>query len=197
MVDFNVNLVKSMTSSPEQRARFYNRMLIYLSVCAIALVGTAFLSSRSIVIALQANKERKALMESVSTISAYGKGFYASPKESYEEFSNYASDLETLRSALEQRSRFLPVMSLLFSGFPKNVALQSLEASAADGSIEFVLSAPVLDEQGNDVFGTLQKTWRGNQELRSRARGVTQLTSEREMVGNTMMANVKYRCIVK
>ena len=80
MVDFNINLAKSMTSSPEDRVRFYNRMLIYLVTCAALLVGTAFLSSKSMVSAIKANKERKRLVESMTQVSDYGKSFFRNPE---------------------------------------------------------------------------------------------------------------------
>lgn len=197
MVDFNINLVKSMTSTPEERIRFYHRMLIYLVACAALMVGVAYLSSTNIVSAMKTNRERMELVEAVSSVSEYGKAFYADPGRALDEFSHYATDLEVLRSALEERSQFLPVMSQLFSDFPDNVALQSLNANAAEKSIEFILVAPVIDAEGNDVLRPLQARWRDNKELRTRANAVTQLTSEREMVGDTLMVYVKYKCIVK
>lgn len=197
MVDFNVNLVKSMTSTQEERRRFYNRMLIYLVTCAALMVGVAYLGSKNIVTAVKAGNERAALIGAVTSVSDYGKEFYANPEKALEEFGNYASDLEVLRSVLEQRSQFLPVLSQLFSDFPENVALQSLNAKAADNSIEFVLVAPVIDEDGKDVLRALQAKWRDDDDLNSLAHAVTQMTSEREMAGDTLMAYVKYKCIVK
>jgi len=197
MVDFNINLAKSMTSSPVERARFYNRMLIYLVICAAMLVGVAFWGSRSILAATKANHDRKLLVETLAVTSEYGESFFKNPDQAYDEFKGYATDLETLRSALEKRSQFLPVMSQLLSGFSKEIGLQSLSASDEDKAIEFVLVAPVIDEAGNDVLRELQDKWRSNEELRLRAHAVSQLTSEREMVGDTLMAYVRYRCIVK
>lgn len=197
MVDFNINLVKSMVSTPEERASFYNRMLIYLVTCAALMVGTAYLSSKHILSAARANKERNMLVATMSSMSDFGKSFFKDPEHAYVEFGNYAEDLETLRSVLEQRSQFLPVMSQLFADFPENVVLHSLTATAADNSIEFMLVAPVIDEDGNDILRMLQTRWRDNAKLWTVAKTVTAMSSEREMVGDTLMATVTYKCILK
>lgn len=197
MVDFNINLAKSMTSTPAERARFYNRMLIYLVTCAAMLVGVAFLASRNIVQTVSAHKERVRLVDDMASASEYGKEFFKNPAQAYVEFNNYATDLETLRTALEQRSQFLPVLSQLFGDFPSNILLQSLEAKASDKSIEFKLVAPLIDENGNNVLGDLQKKWQDNEQLRARANAVTQITKEQEMVDQILMAYAKYKCILK
>lgn len=197
MVDFNINLAKSMTSAPEERRRFYNRMLIYLVVCAAALVGVAYLSSLNIMNGLRANRQSQELISAVTAVSSYGKSFYKNPAQAYKEFKAYASDLESLRGALAKRPQFLPVMSQLFNDFPKNVAMQSLSATAADNTLEFVLVAPVIDENGQDVLKKLQTKWKDNAELQARVNAVRQVTNERNMVGDTLMAYVKYKCILK
>ncbi len=197
MVDFNINLAKSMVSSPEERMRFYNRMLIYLVICAALMVGTAYLSSKHILGATRANKERNSLIASMSAVSDFGKSFFKDPELAYEEFGYYADDLDTLRSVFETRSHFLPVMSQLFGSFPENISLQNLVASSADDSIEFELVAPVIDESGNDVLRMLQTTWRDNGELWALAKTLTPVTSEREMVGDILVASVKYKCVLK
>jgi len=197
MVDFNINLAKSMVSSQEERMRFYNRMLIYLVVCAALMVGTAYLSSKHVISAAKANKESRLLIVSMSTASDFGKTFFKNPEQAYKEFGNYAEDLVTLRSVFEQRSQFLPALSQLFGNFPANVSLQSLTASAAENAIEFELVAPVIDEKGNDVLRALQAEWRDNPELMAVAKPVAAMSSEREMVGDVLVASVKYKCILK
>ena len=197
MVDFNINLAKSMTSTPEERVRFYNRMLIYLVTCAGLMVGTAYLSSKHILDATKDNKERNRLISSMTSMSDFGQSFFRSPEKAYQEFANYDADLDTLRSVFEQRSRFLPVMGQLFSNFPDNISLQSLSASATDNSIEFELIAPVIDEDGNDVLRMLQTQWKDNSALWVAAKTVTQVNSEREMMGDIMVVSATYRCILK
>jgi hypothetical protein len=197
MVDFNINLVKTMVSTPEERAGFYNKMLIYLVSCAALMVGTAYLSSKHLFNAAKANKGRNQLVYTMSSMSDFGKSFFKDPEQAYVEFGYYADDLETLRSALEQRSQFLPVISQLFADFPDNVTLQSLAATAADNSIEFILVAPVIDEDGNDILRMLQTKWRDNENLWLMAETVTAVSSEREMMGDTLVASVTYKCILK
>jgi hypothetical protein len=172
-------------------------MLIYLVTCAALMVGTAYLSSKHILRAAKANKDRSSLIASMSAVSDFGKAFFDDPEQAYREFGNYAADLETLRSVFDSRSHFLPVLSQLFGDFPKNISLRNLVASSADDSIEFEVVAPVIDDQGNDVLRMLQTKWRDNQELWALAKTVTAVTSEREMVGDALMASVKYKCILK
>ena len=197
MADFNINLVKSMTSSPEARVRFYNRMLIYLVTCAALLVGVSYLSARNVVAALRANGDRETLIREEAAVMEFGQDFHDNPEQSLKEFTAYAADLDILRSALEQRSQFLPVLSRLFSDFPEDIVLEDLKANAADKSIEFLLVAPVIDEEGNEVLRALQNKWRDDEELRARANAVTQVSNEREMVGDILMSYAEFKCIVK
>lgn len=197
MVDFNINLVKSMVSTPEERARFYNRMLIYLIICAALMVGTAYLFSKHVLNASTASKDRKALVAEMSAMSDFGKSFFDNPEQAYKKLGYYADDLKTLRSVLEERSQFLPVISQLFADIPDTVSLQSLTATAADNSIEFILVAPVIDDEGNDILRMMQTRWRDNAALWTLAKTVTAVSSEREMVGDALVASVTYKCILK
>ena len=195
MVDFNINLVKSMVSTPEQRAGFYNKMLVYLVSCAALMVGTAYLSSTHILSAAKAIKARNRLVLTMSATSDFSKSFFKDPEEAYQEFRYYAEDLEILHSVFKERSRFLPVMSQLFADFPDKVALQELNAK--ERYIEFEVVAPVIDDDGNDVLRMLQTKWRENEILGTMTKAVTAMTSERQMVGDTLVASVTYKCILK
>lgn len=197
MVDFNINLAKSMTSSQEERQRFYHRMLLYLVVCAGLMVGVAYLSSRYFISALKDNQMRKQEVTSMASISEYGKTFFEDPEQALQELSNYASDLDMLQEALEHRSEFLPVLSQLFKDFPDGIELQSLSARTDEKLITFALVAPVIDEAGNDVLRQLQQEWQQNTELQALAQPVTQLTSEREWVGEGLVTHATYNCTLK
>ena len=67
MVDYRINLAKTLTSTPEQRRKFYNGMIIYLSVCAAGLVYVAYLMLRQGI----ENPERRARFGAVYGIVGF------------------------------------------------------------------------------------------------------------------------------
>ena len=197
MTDFRINLAKTMVSSSEERQKFYNGMLIYLVVCAAAMVYVAYLTSVNISEAYRANKENRMLVKTVSASSAFSKEFYKNPKKAYQNLDVYAADLEILRAALSQRSHFLPVMSQLFSDFPADVALQGLLASASSKKLSFGLVLPLSDREKGDPVRKLQASWNGNEALMQKVYSIRAITGERRMFGDTPAFFVQFECILK
>ncbi|MEA2068886.1 MAG: hypothetical protein U9P12_06785 [Verrucomicrobiota bacterium] len=197
MADFRINLAKTVVNSPEERQKFYNGMLIYLVLCAAAMVYVAYLSSINLTKAYRANKQSRLLAKTVSASSGYGKAFYKNPDKVYGELDIYASDLEVLRSALSRRSHFLPVMSQLFSDFPEDVALQGLTASASSKKISFGLVVPLSDQEKGDPVRQLQTLWSGNDELMQRVLSIRPITGERRMMGGQPAFFVQFECVLK
>lgn len=197
MADFNINLAKSMVSTPEQRQRFYNRMLIYLVICAAAMVYVAFLASFNMVKVVQSNRERQARIATTSSMAESGKTFYRNPEKTYQQLDDYAKDLETLRGLLSRRVHFLPVLNQLFVDFPEDIALQSLTANATSKTVGFALVAPYRDQKGKSPVSNLQTQWKGSGELLNRTTGVRQVTSERRLVGDTAAVFVKFECVLR
>ena len=197
MTDYRINLAKTIVSSPEERQKFYNGMLIYLVLCAAAMVYTAYFSASNLQKAHRTNQQNQALVQSVSTASGFSKTFYKNPEEAYEQLNTYATDLEVLRTALAQRSHFLPVMTQLFSDFPDNVALQGLTASAVNKKISFGLVLPLSDQTKADPVRQLQTKWNGNKELMQRVQSIRPITGERRMVGDQPVFFVQFECTLK
>jgi hypothetical protein len=197
MVDFKINLAKTMVSTPEQRQAFYHRMLIYLVICSAGLVYIAYFSAVNIVKAIHANRERQMLIGVDTAVTEAGKNFYSNPDQTYQELDAYAKDLETLRALVSKRAHFLPVLNQLFVDFPDNIALQYLTAKASTKTIEFGLVAPLFDPKGGSPVSKLQAQWKGNKELLNRTTGVRQVTSERRVVGDAPAVFVKFECVLK
>ncbi|MEE9369732.1 MAG: hypothetical protein V3V05_12860 [Pontiella sp.] len=197
MTDFRINLAKTMVSSEEERRKFYNGMLIYLVLCAGAMVYVAYLSSSHIISAHRDNKKSSQLIKTVSSASDFSKTFYKNPGKAYEQLDVYAADIEVLRTALSERSHFLPVMSQLFSDFPDNVALQGLTASASTKKISFGLVMPLSDKDKGDPVRKLQTVWNGNEELMERVLSIRPITGERRMVGDQPAFFVQFECTLK
>ena len=197
MTDFRINLAKTSVSSAEERQKFYNGMLVYLVLCAAVLVYVAYLSSVHIMEAYHANKENRMLVKTVSASSSFSKAFYKSPEKAYQNLEVYAADLDVLRTALSQRSQFLPVMSQLFSDFPEDVALQSLSASANSKKLSFGLALPLSDREKGDPVRKLQASWSGNEALMQQVHSIRPVTGERRMVGDRPTFFVQFECILK
>ena len=77
MVDYRINLAKSVTSTPEQRRKFYNGMILYLSVCAAGLVYVAYTASFNIKEGYRANRQRKQMVDTVGSVLKPNVGKFA------------------------------------------------------------------------------------------------------------------------
>lgn len=197
MTDYRINLAKALTSTPAERKKFYNGMLIYQVVCAGIMVYVAYLSSFSIMDGLRASRHKRGLVESVSSVSEFSKSFYKNPEQAYAELMLYSEDLTTLRSALARRGYFQPVIGQLFSDFPAGVALESLTASAANKKVSFGLVVPLSDEEGGDPVRKLQAAWTANKELMERVASIRPTTGERRVVSGKAVFFVEFECLLK
>lgn len=191
MVDYQINLAKSVTSTPEQRRKFYNGMILYLALCAAGMVYVGYLASANMMEAYNANRQRRNMVRAVSSVSTFSKEFYKNPDKAYSELQAYTADLTVLKSAFAERTHFLPVLNQLFSDFPEDVAIESLEASAAKNSITFGLVGP-----GKSVKAQ-QAAWRKNTKLSGLVRSIKQVKGEQRMVGGQPVYFVKFECILK
>jgi hypothetical protein len=191
MVDYRINLAKSLTSTPEQRRKFYNGIILYLSICAAGLVYTAYLASYNILEAYNAERQRRILVRSGSASSDFAKEFYRNPEKAFNELNVYAEDLSLLKTAFSQRTHFLPVLNQLFADFQEDVAVEDLEASAANNSITFGLVGP-----GKSVREQ-QLVWKQNKELNQAVSSIKQIQGQQCMVGDKPVYFVKFECALK
>ncbi len=191
MVDYRINLAKAVTSTPEQRRKFYNGMILYLSLCAAGLVYVAYLASSNVMEAYSANRQRRNMVKTVSSVSVFSKAFYKNPDKAYQELERYAEDLAVLKTAFAQRIHFLPVLNHLFSNFPEDVAVESLSATVTQNSIVFGLVGP-----GKSVKAQ-QLAWKKNTELNGLVRSIKQVSGEQRMVGGQSVYFVKFECVLK
>lgn len=197
MMDYRINLAKSVTSTPQERKKFYHGMLIYQVVCAGLMVYVAYLSSFSIMDGLRASRHKRNLVKSVTSVSEFSKTFYKNPELAYAELALYSEDLTTLRSALAGRSYFQPVIGQLFAEFPEGVALESLTASVAHKKVSFGLLVPLSDEEGGDAVRKLQAAWTANEELMKRIGNIQPTTGERRVVAGKPVFFVEFECLLK
>ena len=191
MVDYRINLAKSITSTPEQRRKLYNGMIIYLSLCAAGLVYTAYLASANVMDAYSAGRQRRAMVKSVSSASDFSKTFYKNPGKAYQELELYAADLAVLKNTFAARTHFLPVVHLLFADFPEDLVLDNLEASATKKSITFGLVG------SSKSINTHQAAWRQNPELSRLVQSIKQVTGEQRIVNGQAVRYVKFECVLK
>ncbi len=191
MVDYQINLAKTVTSTPEQRRKFYNGMILYLAVCAAGMVYVAYLASSNVMEAYSASRQRGRMVKAVTSSSDFSKTFYKDPDKAYEELKLYAADLALLKTAFAQRTHFLPVLNQLFANFPEDVAVENLEASAANNNIAFGLVGP-----GKSVKAQ-QEAWGQNAELNGLVHSIKQVKSESKTVGGQPVYFVRFECILK
>ncbi len=195
--DYKINLAKTLTSTPEERRKFYHGMLVYFVVCAAAMVYTAYFASVNLLEAHQANMQRSSSIKSVTSASGQGRAFYRDPDQAYVDLQRYAADVALLKKGFAQRSHFVPVIGHLFSKFPEEVALQELAASHGNKKISFVVVSSPTDQDRGDPVRRLQAAWAENTELGRLVLAVRPVTSERRMVGGEPKISTQFECILK
>lgn len=192
--DFRINLAKDMTSTEEERTRFYNRMLLYLVSCSTLLVLAAYLTSMNVSVYLANKSEQHRLMADAAVVGV-GKEAFKNPKETYAGLDTYALRVASLKRILGRQVKLLPVVSNLFLELPENVALQSLSADTK--KISFGLVMPHSSDDAGDPVKELGDFWEANEELMKRVATIRPLTGERRTVGKESMFHLQFECILK
>ncbi len=192
MVDYHINLAKELVSTPKERERFYNGMLIYLSVCSVALVFFAYFSSFNIQNYMKNQRMRQHLLATSSTeMDAF---MFSNPDQVYTELRGYADQVGILKQALEQRVQLLPTISNLFLDLPDQISLQSL--SADKNKMSFGLLMPSSSDETGDPVRMLKNSWTGNSALMKSVSNIRPITGERRVVGSNSLFFVQFECVL-
>jgi len=191
MVNYQINLAKSVTSTLEERTKVYHGMITYLFACAVGLVYVTFLAASNMMDAYNSGRTRKEMIESYSAASSFSETFCKNPEKAYNDLKLYAADLALLQTAFSQRTHFLPVLTQLFFQFPNDVAVRNLEAYADQKNITFELIGPVesVKEQ--------QARWSQNKKLNQLVLNIKQVKSGQYEVNGLSVPFVKFECILK
>ncbi|VGO17541.1 hypothetical protein PDESU_06138 [Pontiella desulfatans] len=193
-VDFKINLAKDLTSTPEERARFYNGMLVYLVVCAALMVLVAYLASVNMQQFLANRQERIQLLRTVSSVSDIDQSAFRNPGKVYADLETHAMTIADLKKALGQRVLLLPIMHNLFIDLPEGVSLQSLSANKS--KLDFGLVMPPPSDSAGDPVKQLRSAWEENEELMKRVSTIRPVTGERRVMGTTSVFYVQFECLL-
>ena len=192
--DFRINLSKEMTSSPEERSRFYNGMLIYLLICFVGLATMGYFGSINIQHLLE-NLQNKALLEqTVCAVSGVHIDDFKNPNELFRQLEDQAVDIAQLKRALKQRVCLLPVIHNLFSDFPKGVSLESLSANKQKLSFELIM--PLSSDDTEDPVALLSAAWESNENLMKRVATIRPVKGERRTIGSSSFFFVQFECML-
>lgn len=198
MVDYKINLAKSITSTAEQRRTFYNGMLFYLVFCAAGLVYVAYLTSGNVSQAYQDITHRRMLQRSLASSTGVGKEFFRSPEVAFENLSRYSSEIEMLKLALSERVALLPVMDSIISEVPSGVALQSMSGSSTKRIVTFVLTTPAKDGSSTSWVRRMQAVWLQNKDLMNRIEGnIKEVKRDRGSLGGQSVYYIQFECTLK
>lgn len=191
MVDYRINLAKTLTKTPEYRRGLYNGIIFYQALCTAGMVYVAYLAAFNIRAAYDANHQRRQITQTVSSVSKFGKAFLENPDQAKKELELYAENVALLKMAFSQRTHFLPVLGVLFVNFPADVAVESLEVSADKKSMVFGLVGPgqSIKEQ--------QAEWRRNAELNRLVDSIKQVKGEQRVENGQTVNFVKFECVLK
>ena len=193
--DYTINLAKDLTSTQEERTRFYHSMLVYLVCCSAALVFVAYLASVNTQQFLRNRQERLQLLRTVAATSDIQDAAFRDPKQLYDNLENHAEQISDLRRALEQRVQLLPVIHNLFVDMPKGISLQSLSANKE--MLAFGLVMPPSSEEAGDPVKVMRDAWEKNGELMRRVATIRPVTGERRNMGGKSVFYVQFECILK
>lgn len=195
MVDYRINLAKTLASTPEQRRKFYHGMLIYLVVCSAAMVYVAYLSSINLKRFLDARWERAQLRATAASVAGLDASAFKNPDKTYGDLQAYSGRIVALKTALGERTHLLPIIHNLFADLPDGVVLQSL--SADKGKVSFGLAMPPPSEEAGDPVRKLKTAWEKNEELMKSVASIRPLTGERRTSGEVSVFHVQFECVLK
>lgn len=193
MVDFQINLAKSLTSTPEQRQRFYNGMLIYLVTCAALMVLVAYLTSINMKRFFDASKEHDQILATATAVSGLDLSTFRRPDQAYAGLKTCSDQISDLKNALGGRVQLLPVIHNLFLDLPEGVVLQSLTAD--DSKMYFDLSIPP-SEDADDPVRRLTQTWGKNKVLTKSVSSIRPVKGERRTMGGKSKFYYKFECVL-
>ncbi|QBG46121.1 hypothetical protein EGM51_01345 [Verrucomicrobia bacterium S94] len=192
--DFRINLAKDLTSTPEERVRFYHGMLIYQMICAVLLVLVAYLASLNLTTFLENKAQQREILATTEAVYGVSKSAFRNPEAAYNELDLYSRRIESLKRLLGRRIQLLPIVHNLFLELPEGVALQSLSADTAKLSFGLVMPSPTAE---NDVVKELRAGWERNEALMQRVSSIRPLTGERRMVGDQSMVYMQFECVLE
>ncbi len=195
MVDYRINLAKTLTSSAEERTRFYRSMLVYLMLCAVVMVGVTYLSALNLRSFLENRRERKQLLVSASAISGFDAAAFKNPNKAYSELKAYSNEIGALKAVLGQRVQLLPVIDSLFAELPPGASVQRL--SATREKMDFGMILPLASGERSDSVRKLTEAWEGNEELMERVSAIRPLAGERRTRGSNSVYYVQFECVLR
>jgi hypothetical protein len=193
-VDYRINLAKDLTSSVEDRTKFYNRMLMYLVSCAVLLVSVAYLASMNFSIYLANKAEARQLLTTAAAVSDLDQAAFKNPDTIYKELEVHSREIASLRQILGRRVQLLPVVHNLFLDLPADVSLQTLSANKTKVSFGLVMPLPTQDSC--DLVRELKESWEKNAELMRRVNTIRPLTGERRTIGDKSLFFVQFECVL-
>jgi hypothetical protein len=193
--DYRINLAKDLTSTVEERTRFYNGMLIYLVICSAFLVYTAYFASINVQKYLKNRHEHLQLLRTASAVSGIELAAFRNPDKIYTDLETHALQITALKKALSQRVQLVPVIHNLFVDLPEGVSLQSLSANKSKMSFGLVMPPP--SEEAGDPVQQLRAAWEKNEELMKRVSTIRPVTGERQTMGSRSVFFVQFECILE
>lgn len=194
MLDYNINLAREQVRTTEERLRFYKGMLVYLSLCSIALIFSAYIASVNIQHYLRNNREGRQLLASASATVGVSCSVFNDPDRIYADLQVCSEQIVTLKNALEKRVQLLPIIHNLFENLPDHVDLQRLSASR--GKITFGLVMPPPSDEFGDPVRLLTDVWKKNPELMTTVSSIRPITGERRTKGTNSMFFVQFECLL-
>ena len=194
MVDYRINLAKTLTSSPEKRLKFYNGMLIYLVTCAAIMVLVAYFSSINIKRFVDLRVERKQIEEASSALTGLDDTAFRRPELVVNEIKSLSDQIASLRNALGQRVHLLPIIHNLVLDLPKGVIFHGIVAT--DRKMVFDLAMPPPSEDEADPVRKLTRTWENNEFLKNNVESIRPVKGERRTVGGTSIFHYQFECII-
>lgn len=193
--DFQINLAKDLTSSPEERIKFYNGMLIYLVSSAAILVTVAYFTSMNLMSFIENKSEQKQLRTTAVAVSDINMDDFKNPEDAYLELKAHSIRLSRLKQQLGTRVQLLPVIHNLLIDLPQGVGIESLAANRS--KLTFGMTMPEGTGELGDPVRDLTETWEKNEELMERVSSIRPITGERRTVGKESIFYVQFECILK
>ena len=183
MAEFQLNLIRSLVPSREQRRLRYRIMVGYLALSGLLLIGAVWLASARLVRIGVLREQARKLEQVYARNYEQPGGLAAGSARLYDQLSEQADCLRAVERHLAGDIRSAPIVRAFFLSLPAGVCMRRLELNREDQAVLIELLAlgdtAAAGENPQDLLGV----WPTRPELAEAMHQFSYLGSQIEGVG--------------
>jgi hypothetical protein len=193
---FGINLIRTRTLSRERRRALFWGLIVYLSLCSVALVWVVYDSTTRLVAAWRQRGEMAALEEQFRRDNPDEAEIMAYAQDLSGTAARYAGQLGIIQSVLGKRVALPGILRGILEPLPDNVRLFNLTLDDRKRELLFELVVPIPRKGETVGSGELVAAWNDDDMLMSRVGQVRSVVSKRQRIDGVHVFVLKFACPV-